>query len=284
MATRLSPVGRLQRLLLATGGGESSAGAGALALDLAAAHGAELLLMRVVLTNPEYESMAPERVEAETAAAREDLEALAGQARGRGIPCGTRVRHGVDPYVAVVQEADESRVDCVVVGRRRRGPLARLVMGDSTARIVGHAPCSVLAVPPEVREPRRHILVATDGSRAADAACAMAAELARVGGVPLTVLSVARPEDPDAERAAAGEAVQRVLDLLKPELAGSGVTLEGMVEQGRPETVIVETAQRRGADLVVVGSHGHGGLERLLMGSVAERVVTHTPCPVMVVK
>ncbi|MFP4683299.1 MAG: universal stress protein [Ectothiorhodospira sp.] len=284
MASRLSPVGRLQRMLLATDGSESCAGAEAMGLELASAHGAELVLMRVVLTNPEYESMAPERVEAETAAARDELENLAGQARARGIDCGTRVRHGVDPYVAVVQEADESRVDCVVVGRRRRGPLARLVMGDSTARIVGHAPCSVLAVPPEVRDPLRHILVATDGSRAADAACAMAAELARAGGLPLTVLSVTRPEGPDADRAAASEAVQRVLDLLKPELAGSGVTLEGMVEQGRPDTVIVETAGHRGADLVVVGSHGHGALERLWMGNVAERVVTHAHCPVMVVK
>jgi nucleotide-binding universal stress UspA family protein len=56
------------------------------------------------------------------------------------------------------------------------------------------------------------------------------------------------------------------------------------VERGDPRDAIVRVAEREHADLVIVGSHGRTGLPKLLMGSVASYVVTHAPCPVLVVK
>jgi nucleotide-binding universal stress UspA family protein len=53
---------------------------------------------------------------------------------------------------------------------------------------------------------------------------------------------------------------------------------------GRPEEGILRAAQYKQASLIIVGSHGRTGLKRLLMGSVAERVIGHAPCPVLVVK
>lgn len=50
-----------------------------------------------------------------------------------------------------------------------------------------------------------------------------------------------------------------------------------------PDDVILDYAQAHGADLIVMGSHGHTGLRHLLMGSVAEHVLRHAPCPVLVV-
>ena len=48
--------------------------------------------------------------------------------------------------------------------------------------------------------------------------------------------------------------------------------------------MIVEEAESRGADLIVLGTHGHTGIKHLLLGSIAERVVQHSPCPVLTVK
>jgi nucleotide-binding universal stress UspA family protein len=67
-------------------------------------------------------------------------------------------------------------------------------------------------------------------------------------------------------------------------MSGSPVAVELEVHVGRPDQVIVERAAERGADLIVMGSQGRGGLERLLLGSVSERVIGQAACPVMVVK
>jgi nucleotide-binding universal stress UspA family protein len=68
------------------------------------------------------------------------------------------------------------------------------------------------------------------------------------------------------------------------ELRAAGLTTMARVERGDPRDVIVRVAEREHADLVIVGSHGRTGLPKLLMGSVASHVVTHAPCPVLVVK
>jgi nucleotide-binding universal stress UspA family protein len=65
-------------------------------------------------------------------------------------------------------------------------------------------------------------------------------------------------------------------------LKARGLTAEGVVKDGNPGKVIIEEAKEWGADVIVVGSHGHGALERLLMGSVAQYVVHHAPCLVII--
>jgi nucleotide-binding universal stress UspA family protein len=67
-------------------------------------------------------------------------------------------------------------------------------------------------------------------------------------------------------------------------LCSSGLTAEKQVRAGDPKTVIIDEAQEWGADLIVVGSHGHTGIKRWLLGSVAQSVVSHAPCSVYVVR
>ncbi len=62
------------------------------------------------------------------------------------------------------------------------------------------------------------------------------------------------------------------------------VEVTPLVREGYPATIIVEEAESQGADLIVIGTHGHTGLKHLLLGSVAERVVQKSPCPVLTVK
>jgi nucleotide-binding universal stress UspA family protein len=63
-----------------------------------------------------------------------------------------------------------------------------------------------------------------------------------------------------------------------------GMALDTMIPMGRPEEGIVKAADFKNASLIIVGSHGRTGLKRLLMGSVAERVIGEAKCPVLVVK
>ncbi|SIT69833.1 Nucleotide-binding universal stress protein, UspA family [Ectothiorhodosinus mongolicus] len=284
MENVLQPVGRFESIVLASDGTEHSEGAKTLAFSIAKACSAELLIIRIVLTNPEYEYMAPDRVEQETQAAQESLEAMQAEAQAMGISCRIAVRHGVDPYMGVVNIAEESHADCVVVGRRHRSDLARLLVGDSTAKMIGHAACNVLVTSADALAPQQGILVATDGSRQADAACMAAARLATEYRLPLKVVSVAQEASGSQGQTDAGYCVERVITALAPALADVGVAIEGLVEVGRADEAINEAARRHGADLVVVGSHGRTGLQRLIMGSVSERVVAHASSPVLVVK
>lgn len=73
---------------------------------------------------------------------------------------------------------------------------------------------------------------------------------------------------------------QQLVNETADRLKAGGLTAEGVVKDGDPGKIIVNEAKEWGADVIVVGSHGRGGLGRLLMGSVAQYVVDHAPCSV----
>jgi nucleotide-binding universal stress UspA family protein len=170
MTEELSPVGRFQTILLATDGSEFSAAAEHAAREMARHCDARLLVTRVVLTNPEYEALVPDRVQQADKEAQAEIDVLAEEARAAGLKVETILRHGSDPYHEVVRAADEKHADIIVMGRRARSDLARMLVGDSTAKVIGLASCSVLVLPRGTRMPESRILVATDGSRLGDAA------------------------------------------------------------------------------------------------------------------
>jgi nucleotide-binding universal stress UspA family protein len=63
-----------------------------------------------------------------------------------------------------------------------------------------------------------------------------------------------------------------------------GITCETVLRLGRPWHEITEAAEELGVDMIVMGTHGYTGFKHVLMGSTAERVVRHAPCPVLVVR
>jgi nucleotide-binding universal stress UspA family protein len=162
----------------------------------------------------------------------------------------------------------------------------RLMMGSVTAKVIGHAPCNVLVVPLNASVECRNILIATDGSEFSDAAAFEAIGIAKRCGSSLIVLSVAYsdkeitlPEDRE-EIILAKDTVKKITELSEKE----GIKAEGIVVQGKEYEGIIRTAKQKHADLIVVGSHGRTGIERLLMGSVTERVIGHAESAVLVVK
>jgi nucleotide-binding universal stress UspA family protein len=142
------------------------------------------------------------------------------------------------------------------------------------------------------------ILVATDFSEPSDAALAYGRELARSFGAKLTVLYVVEDvltraygidggvvmSDPDLQ-SQIEDASRKQIDALisledRRELKAEGV----IVVSNTPAAAIVNYARDSAVNLIVMGTHGRGGVAHLLMGSVAERVVRTAPCPVLTVR
>lgn len=139
------------------------------------------------------------------------------------------------------------------------------------------------------------ILCATDFSEPGQAAEEHALELARALGAELVYVHVSAETMLYGEAAFAVGDVQRVYDAqrrwaqdtLAARVAAAvkaGVAARSILRVGAPFEQIVGTAAEERADMLVLGTHGRTGLDRLLMGSVAERVVRLSPCPVLTVR
>jgi len=271
------PMANMEKLLVATDGSTYSENAVKEAIHLAKKCSSRLFALSVVITNLEFEVTMPQVVEKEEKKAREHLEAIKAWATKESIDCDIAVFHGDEPYQDIIRLAVENHVDMIIVGRHGRTGLLRLMMGSVAAKVIGHALCNVLVVSPTTTTEFKNILIATDGSRYSEAAVSESIGIAKRCNSHLVALSVASA---DAERKAAEDTVRKAVELAVKE----GIKAEGVTVIGKPYEAIVNAAKQKHADLIVVGSHGRRGLERLLMGSVTERVIGHTEVGVLVVK
>jgi nucleotide-binding universal stress UspA family protein len=264
------------RLLLATRHGEFDVGAEALAFAMAARCGQPLAGVIWVLSNPEFEVEAPEvAAEADAAAARK-CEALAEMAAQARVDLDLTVRHGPEPWVEIVEEAQEVGADLIVVRRRgRRGLLANLLIGDMVHKVISHAPCGVLVVPRSARMWSRGVLVGIAPDAPDDALVERAAAVAAQCGVPLHVVGVAGGE---GERHAALNVVSTAVARART----LGCAAEGVVQVGRPHEALIAAGRSVGADLLVVGRRAHESIARAWVGGVAQKVIGLADCPVLV--
>ncbi len=121
------------------------------------------------------------------------------------------------------------------------------------------------------------ILYATDGSKAGIAGAELLATLPLEPDWTVTVLTVTAPDAPEA-------AADRVLEGARQALSHCTASLETAVRHGNPATEILHAAEEHPTGLIVLGHQGHSALERFLLGSVAERVVRHAHCPVLLAR
>lgn len=140
----------------------------------------------------------------------------------------------------------------------------------------------------------RNIVVGVDGSPQSERAAGAAAGIARSAGARLHVITVVRPPEgwwgvvgspPPAEALAASmEHAQRtVLDQAMERVDTSGIEVVASEEIGDPSSALIDYCTRIGADLLVVGRRGAGMVERIVLGSVADRLAHHAPCPLLIV-
>jgi nucleotide-binding universal stress UspA family protein len=152
-----------------------------------------------------------------------------------------------------------------------------MLMGSVTARVIGHSPVDVLVVPRQAPLTFQRLLVASDGSPFSDAAGGVALSLARAWCSGLLAVSAA-PKEAQVPEA------QEILHRLQTIAHRERIPLDTLMLRGAPGEAILQAAQNRGIDLIIMGSHGRTGLTRLLMGSVAQEVIGQARCPVLIVK
>ena len=141
----------------------------------------------------------------------------------------------------------------------------------------------------------RHLVIATDGSELAKKAVEQGLALAKAIGAKVTAVTVSEPSPSlvtadasvvlpidDYEQAAAASAA-KILGEVGAAAKTGGVACDVVhVKDQFPAEGIVETAQARGGDLIVMASHGRRGLSKLLLGSQANKVVSQSSVPVLV--
>jgi len=191
----------------------------------------------------------------------------------------------------------DERIDAVVMGTHGRRRLSRWFIGSVTEHMLRHVPVPVLTVSNVESEKHaiglaalNRILYATDLSESSSIGLQYATELARGAGAQLTVMHVVDDEDrmlwgpaviARLDRAKlAAELRQKLDDLVKQETA-SGVEIETLIVEGKPFRKILEIAENRSIDVIVLNLQSKSIVERALLGSTAERVVRLARMPVL---
>ena len=169
-------------------------------------------------------------------------------------------------------------------------------MGSVSDSVVHHDHCPVIVVRDGKREGDyllRRILLAFDGSEEAAAAARIAVELADRVDSELHIVHVGEvspvyhPEQHGylARYEELQEEARRLLDGQVDKVkSGGGIVARAHLKMGRPEEEIVVLGEEIGAELIVTGSRGLGGIRRALIGSVSDSVLRHAHCPVLVVR
>lgn len=217
------------------------------------------------------------------------------QLQARGVKVEL-INQAGSPGEVVSAIATERHAELIVVGTHGHTGIQRFLLGSVATAVLRHAPCDVLvcrgaATPSPFLRP----LVATDFSPAALRALRNASKLAApnapievlhawqlpAGSWGATLLGQARfPWS--TVRDAVLKSAKAQADKLAAGNPDLGHPLHVELVQGPPASVITHAAERGGHDLIAIGTHGHRGFRRLLLGSVAESVIRHAPCSVLV--
>ncbi len=276
----------ISQLLIATSLDESSELVVRAGVAIARAAGARAHLLHVFapsFTLPEWgpASANAAHAEAEAAWARRELAA---QAERHGLGAEATLLTG-SPYREVVALAERIDADLVVVGARTGGGLGRL-LGSSADRVVRRSRRPVLVVRGDLPIPPRRTLLPSDLSPLSALAFNFGLQfLAQLGSgceaEALFVLSVLQRQlapqfTPDQVDRFAAEELERFV-------AAQGGGASCKVRAGNARQEILAEAAELGAELIVLGTHGLGGFDRVVIGSVAADVVRHAPSSVLVV-
>lgn len=202
------------------------------------------------------------------------------------------------PATAIVDRARDMGADLVVLGSRGHGTIASMVLGSVSAEVVDHAPGPVL-----VARGRRieRVVLGWDGSTCATRAADLLTAWPIFAGSNVRVVSVADvevpwwtgfPEAGSPEMmpmyVEATEASRRQHDelaqLMVARLQAGGLTAEADRRDGDAATEILAAADAFDADVILIGTHGRTGLQRVFLGSVARNVLHHATCSVVITR
>lgn len=272
------PVGKLEKILVATDRSPSSDKAIQEAITLAKGCSSMLYVLSTLELNPaQHATTGLGTFLKEETEVLQYLNSIKEKAVREGITCETIFQSGIEPSQAIMDEAIKRDIDMIVIGRRGRKGLLNVLMGEVATKVVAHAPCKILVVPREAKVEYRSILVATDGSGHSIVAVQEAVSIAKKFGSTLVALSSIRSDD---EKEKAQTNISKVVDMAKSE----GITVEGLIPTGRSFNLIAETATEKGVNLIVMGMPVKSALGKIFTGSATEKVIGKAECAVLIVK
>jgi nucleotide-binding universal stress UspA family protein len=197
----------------------------------------------------------------------------------------------------ILTYAREACSDLIIMGTHGRRGFDRLAIGSTAEDVIRAAGVPVMAFPQScIRTPNagnlRHILVAVDGSPAAESAMTFACELALAEHARVTLCAVVEPtgvywDDLDRDVSLQDEIENKAnasVDSERARAASLGVTVDVVGRMGDAAIALVSAAQDVGADLIVMGTHGRAGIPRFVLGSVAEGVLRTSHLPICTIR
>jgi nucleotide-binding universal stress UspA family protein len=218
------------------------------------------------------------------------------------VPVRQEVIEGGSVHKEILIQASRLSADLIVMGTHGRSGVDHLFLGSVAEKTLRTSPIPVMIVPPaasavaEAGQPFRRILCAVDFSRDSARALSYAASLAQHSGGTLTILHVVEllpvGYDPMVgttfdiqgfQKATVAAARKQLQEYAATVTAGSSA-IETVLGQGKPYTEILRDAEERGADLIVVGVHGRGAIDRVVFGSTTEHLVRRAACPILIVR
>ncbi|MBI3976961.1 MAG: universal stress protein [Chloroflexi bacterium] len=266
------------------------------AVPLARAMGGHLVLVRAVAAHTFPGTDPTEAQVALTQQAESDLTAVAERVRADGVEAESVVYYD-DPVSAILDAARRREAKLIVMSTHGRSGLGRWIYGSVADQVLRRAEAPVLLMPATADRRwsggARRILVPLDGSDLAEEALILAAELARGLAAELYLLQVVEPPtsayaegyaftefDPEPELVGARRYLEGCAVGLRA--AGRNVTVQSVL--GQPAQAVATIAREQSADLIVMATHGRGGLARLVMGSVATGILQRSTVPLLLVR
>ncbi len=228
------------------------------------------------------------------------LDGLAAQAAAEGVQTETQIKDG-RAYVSLIQVARDMKAGMLIMGTRGLKGVDHFLIGSTAEQVVRMSPCPVLTVrvPVNGRSPKeipdiKHILVPVDFSMFSQEAVECVVPTAKRFNAEVYLVHAieqyvyvsslhgftTRSAADENERKRASDQMTKLIQMFHD----NGIQATSRICEGLPDAEIMKAAQESHADLIVMGTHGRTGLQHTLVGSVAEKVVRRSSCPVMTVK
>ena len=287
---------RINRILFPTDGSDAAATAFLQAAALAEWHDAELHIFNVTDDRDEADLSVPVSDRTLT----DWLGAVPSGMNAPNLQALSLTQKQVEadaPAERILAYVEDQDIDLIVMGTHGRRGLSRVLLGSVTEAVVRRAPCPVFVVRSDEeavssQHAVRRILVPIDFSDASHEAIRHATEIAQTYGAEIHLLHVVE-EVVYPSAYGMGDAyfpTQNVIkkveetlaEMARDEIGYEHIMIAAVV--GYAPLSIIDYAEENEVDLIVIATHGRSGFERMLLGSVAERVIRQAPVPVFIVK
>ncbi|MCD6489270.1 MAG: universal stress protein [Thermodesulfobacterium sp.] len=207
-------------------------------------------------------------------------------AEDMGVSIKTFLEEG-DPYKKIIEVAQKEGCDLIITGRRGITSFEKILIGSTAHKVINNSPVDVLIVPKNTQINFKKLLAGTDTSEYGNKAVKKAGEIAKKFNGELGVISVIKiPVEPIIDLQEILETLRKDMESylvsLTEEIAKDEVKVEIFVDFGEPYKVVIDTAKKINATTIVISAYSSASEKSL--GSVGEKVIANSFCPVLVVK